>query len=173
MAKLQLLIDSTLSGDNADRLISTTKLFKEINESKYQDIELVNLDIHRGSVSASFHEIITKLAITMEDRFSSLSSSPVFENLVPVLDVSSWPTEEGDLFNYCDEEVKALADYLQPLLSKNGCDWAQIPAEWDRLKSFIQPNRILTGFSRPRPSFYLVCFKLGKMLKAISENHFS
>lgn len=112
MAKLQLLIDSTLSGDNADRLINTTKLFKEINESKYQDIELVNLDIHRGSVSASFHEIITKLAITMEDRFSSLSSSPVFENLVPVLDVSSWPTEEGDLLNYCDEEMKALADYF-------------------------------------------------------------
>ena len=47
MAKLQLLIDSALSEDNADRLINNTKLFKEINESKYQDIELVNLDIHR------------------------------------------------------------------------------------------------------------------------------
>ena len=41
MSKLQLSVDSSLSGDNGDRLIHLAKVFKEISEDhKYQDIKL-------------------------------------------------------------------------------------------------------------------------------------
>ena len=79
MAKLQMLIDSSLEGDNGGRLTHLTKLFKETKQTDeghlYQDIKLLNFEIHKQSVGTAYKEIITKLAVTMEDRFQSLSQS--------------------------------------------------------------------------------------------------
>ena len=95
LAKLQLLIDTSLDSDNSDRF---TKLFKEVDENNiYQEVKLVNFEIHKRSVSASYKEIITKFAERMEDRFKVVSTSPLFENLISVLDVSIWPLEDNIL----------------------------------------------------------------------------
>ena len=95
LAKLQLLIDASLDSDNSDRF---TKLFKEVDENNiYQEVKLVNFEIHKRSVSASYKEIITKFAERMEDRFKVVSTSPLFENLISVLDVSIWPLEDNIL----------------------------------------------------------------------------
>ena len=52
MPKLQLLVDTFLSGDNDGCLIHLTKLLKEIGkDQKYQDIELKNYDIHKKKAS--------------------------------------------------------------------------------------------------------------------------
>ena len=82
MTKLQLLIDASLDSDNGGRLTHLTKLFKEVDENNmYQEVKLVNFKIHKKSASASYKEIITKLAEKMEDRFKVVSTSPIFENL--------------------------------------------------------------------------------------------
>ena len=95
LAKLQLLIDASLDSDNSDRF---TKLFKEVDENNiYQEVKLVNFEIRKRSVSASYKEIITKFAERMEDRFKVVSTSPLFENLISVLDVSIWPLEDNIL----------------------------------------------------------------------------
>ena len=95
LAKLQLLIDASLDSDNSDHF---TKLFKEVDENNiYQEVKLVNFEIHKRSVSASYKEIITKFAERMEDRFKVVSTSPLFENLISVLDVSIWPLEDNIL----------------------------------------------------------------------------
>ena len=95
LAKLQLLINASLDSDNSDRF---TKLFKEVDENNiYQEVKLVNFEIHKRSVSASYKEIITKFAERMEDRFKVVSTSPLFENLISVLDVSIWPLEDNIL----------------------------------------------------------------------------
>ena len=95
LATLQLLIDASLDSDNSDRF---TKLFKEVDENNiYQEVKLVNFEIHKRSVSASYKEIITKFAERMEDRFKVVSTSPLFENLISVLDVSIWPLEDNIL----------------------------------------------------------------------------
>ena len=98
MAKLQLVIHASLDSDNSDRLKHFTKLFKEVDENNiYQEVKLVNFEIHKKSVSASYKEIITKFAEKMEDRFKVVSTSPLFENLILVLDVSMWPLEDNIL----------------------------------------------------------------------------
>ena len=89
MAKLQMLTDSSLEADNGARLTHLSKLFKETKETDegylYQDIKLLNFEIHKQSVVTAYKEKITKLAVTMEDRFQSLSKSQMFENLIQIV----------------------------------------------------------------------------------------
>ena len=54
----------------------------------YQEVKQVNFKIHKKPVSASYKEIITKLAEKMEYRFKVVSTSPIFENFISILDVS-------------------------------------------------------------------------------------
>ena len=138
MATLQLLINASLDGDNGGRLTHLTKLFKEVDKNNtYQELKLVNVEIHKKSVSASYKEIITKLAEKMEDKFKVVSTSPIFENLISVLDVSMWPLENNILSSYCNDEILAVTSHFERLLTQNGCDIFQIPTEWDRLKSYL------------------------------------
>ena len=98
MVKLHMLIDSSLEGDNGGRLTHLTKLFKETKQTDeghlYQDIKLLNIEIHEQSVGTACKEIITKLAVTMEDIFQSLFKSQIFENLIQIVDMSSWPSKK-------------------------------------------------------------------------------
>ena len=98
MVKLQMLIDSSLEGDNGGCLTHLTKLFKETKQTDeghlYQDIKLLNIEIHEQSVGTACKEIITKLAVTMEDIFQSLFKSQIFENLIQIVDMSLWPSKK-------------------------------------------------------------------------------
>ena len=70
----------------------------------------------------------------MEDRFQSLSKSQIFENLIQIVDVSLWPTEEKVLSTYCDEEILLVVNNYEKLLSQNGSNIEEIPPEWDRVR---------------------------------------
>ena len=54
MAKLQMLIDSSLEGDNGGHLTHLTKLFKETKQTNEghlcQDKKLLNFEIHEQSI---------------------------------------------------------------------------------------------------------------------------
>ena len=140
MTKLQLLIDASLDSDNGGRLTHLTKLFKEVDENNmYQEVKLVNFKIHKKSASAFYKEIITKLAEKMEDRFKVVSTSPIFENLILVLDVSMRPLEVNILSSYYNDEIFAVTNHYEQLLTQNICDIFQIPMERDRLKSYLIP----------------------------------
>ena len=73
MVKLQMLIDSSLEGDNGGHLTHLTKLFKENKQTDegnlYRDIKLLNFEIHKQSVGTAYKEMITKLAVTIKGRF--------------------------------------------------------------------------------------------------------
>ena len=73
MVKLQMFIDSSLGGDNGAHLTQLTKLFKETKETNkghlYQDIKLLHFENHKQPIGTAYKEIITKLAVTMKDRF--------------------------------------------------------------------------------------------------------
>ena len=45
--------------------------------------------------SNSYIEITTKLASKWEDKFTVLSISSIFENLIQVINVSSWPIHDN------------------------------------------------------------------------------
>ena len=139
MAKLQLLINVSLDGHNRGHLMHLTMLFKEVDKNNmYQEVKLINFEIHKKSVSASYKEIITKLAEKMGDRFKVVSTSPIFKNLILVLDVSMWPLEDNILSSYCNNEILAVTNHYE-LLTQKGCNIFQIPTEWERLKSYLIP----------------------------------
>ena len=139
MAKLQMLIDSSLEGDNGGRLTHLTKLFKETKQTDeghlYQDIKLLNFEIHKQSIGTAYKEIITKLAVTIKDRFQSLSKSQIFENLIQITDMSSWPMEENVLSTYYDEKILLVINHHEKLLSQNGCNIEETPTKWDLVKA--------------------------------------
>ena len=73
----------------------------------------------------------------MEDRFKVVSTLPNFKNLTSVLDVSMWPLEDKTLSGYCNDEILAVTNHYEQLLTQKGCDIFQIPTERDRLKSYL------------------------------------
>ena len=113
---------------------------KEVSEGHcYQSIKLVNFDVHRKTVRDIYCDIIPRVASAMENRFESLSNSPVFNYLIQILDVSTWPTEDEKLLTYGDKEISELCIHFNNLLSQNQCSIENIPNEWDVLKSFLSP----------------------------------
>lgn len=160
MAKLQLLIDDSLDGGNGERLTNYTRLLKDVvyddntKEYMYQDIKLQNFNIQKNTVDASYREIITRLASSMEDRFINILESPAFKHLIAILDTKLWPSEEAALASYCDEEIGVVRDHYNDLLMQNGCDVSLILKEWDMLKIFIKPM----VNSSPKP-YYLNVWK--------------
>ena len=73
----------------------------------------------------------------MEDRFKPLLSSPIFNKLMQILDVSSWSCDDNVLSTSCDDEIKELTQYYEILFCQNGLDTHQISNEWDWLKSYL------------------------------------
>ena len=53
----------------------------------------------------------------MEDRFKVVSTSPIFENLILVLDVSMRPLEVNILSSYCSDEILAVTNHYEQLLT--------------------------------------------------------
>jgi hypothetical protein len=64
---------------------------------------------------------------------------------VDILDCSKWPTDETHLHSFGDSNITQLIEHFTPLLERNNCNTAEIPAEWDILKCqlspLIHPNR--------------------------------
>ena len=70
----------------------------------------------------------------VSSRFESLSTCPVFKNLVEVFDCTKWPLDTTQLLSYGDSNMTELVQHFAPLLEHNSCNIAQIPTEWDILK---------------------------------------
>ena len=75
----------------------------------------------------------------MEDRLESSSKSQIFENLMQIVDMSSWPTEENVLSTYCNEEILLAVNHYEKLLSQNSCNIEEISPEWDCAKAYLEP----------------------------------
>ena len=125
-----------------------TKLLKDMEltengDHMYQDLLLNRFDQAKSSVKHSYDEIITRLALSMEQRFEDLIDSPLFNSLELILDVSLWSKNQAQLSTYCDLEIKSLQDHFKALLELNQCVVSSVCNEWDYLKAFILPR--ITG----------------------------
>ena len=115
MAKLKILIDQWLD-DNSKRLMHYNKLLKDMEltengDHMYQDLPLNQFDQAKSLVKHSYDEIITRLALSMEQRFKDLIDSPLFNSLAPILDVNLWPKNQAQLSTYCDLEIKITSKH--------------------------------------------------------------
>ena len=68
----------------------------------------------------------------MEEKFSILVLSPVFNNLVHLLDTSMC-TENVATFG--GKEIIELSQHVEVILQNRNCDTTKILAEWEILKT--------------------------------------
>lgn len=114
------------------------------NAYVYQGRKLKNFEASKRTVSTIYQSTIAALSDAVSSRFESLSTCPVFKNLVDILDCTKWPPDTTQLLSYGDSNMTELVKHFGSLLEHNSCNIAQIPAEWDilknRLRHFIQSN---------------------------------
>ena len=143
MVKLKLLVENSLQGFTVSPLTNYSNFLKNVCDDDsgnklYQNIELKEFDSNCKSLKENYEDMIIKLSACVEGRFTDLNVSPVFKNMLTILDISIWPTDENssnDLITYGDRAMEEHVVYLKSLLEKNGCNVENIPAQWDVLKS--------------------------------------
>ena len=140
--KMTKLIEGCLD-ENATRLTNFTELLKDVvvsdNGKIFQDIKLLNFYTSSNAVKKSYDEMISKLNLKMEERFSELQTSRVFKNLSSI-DCSRWPHDDENLSSYGENEV---SEHFDEVLRDNGCDISKVSSEWDLLK--LEVNSITAG----------------------------
>ena len=72
----------------------------------------------------------------MEERFDNLQISPIFKHLVPLLDVSTWPT---DATHFGEDSIQEIAKYFNETLIYNKCRLEDLQREWIVLKTIVKP----------------------------------
>ena len=140
MAKLKLLIDELLDQKQKHMINFTLFLSKvELKDGKhyYQDIKLSKYKRPIKAVNNHYRKAIVSISDNMESRSEELKQSPVFENMVSLLETQTWPTENINEFG--DQEIIKIANHFRDLLSKNGCNLNVINEDWQVLKTFMVP----------------------------------
>ena len=140
MHKLKCLIDESLVQDKSNMTHFTLLMSKiEVKEGKHhhQGIKLSKYNKSFSSVEESYHKAIVAITNSIESRFLDLRASPVFENLVDLLETKVWPEENFE--NFDDVKLQILVDHFREILLKRNCKIDLIDAEWQVLKGFLVP----------------------------------
>ena len=90
-------------------------------------------------LEASFSEIVERICQSVDARFGDLKNNALYECLIPILDVNSWPKDENSIETYGDDLINELVELWKELLESNNCDVRNIPTQWDILKNRVKP----------------------------------
>ena len=90
----------------------------------------------RASVCNHYTQTVTNITSVIEERFDNLQVSPIFRHLVPLLDVSTWPTG-ATLFG--ENRIQEIAKYFNETLIYNKCRTEDFQREWIVLKIIVKP----------------------------------
>ena len=139
MAKLKLLIDKSFDSPetlftNFNKLLSNNE--ERNNDYFYVGIKLARFETIRVSVCNYYTQTITNITSAMEERFDNLHISPIFKHLVPLLDVSTWPT---DPIHFGEDRIQEIAKYFNETLIYNKCLTEDLQREWIVLKTIVKP----------------------------------
>ena len=66
-----------------------------------------------------------------------LRRNPIYEDLIPILDIETWPDDAGILFMYGESCIDEIVEALEPLLISNQCNVKNIPNQWSSLKQRV------------------------------------
>ena len=163
MAKLQLLIED--SWDSPNSIMTTYKKFlrqiiekESENDGKiryfYQDLKLKKFQISKNNVKENYTEAIRNITACMEEHFSNLYESPLFKNMVCMLDVSTWLTASSTE-KFGDQEISEMTNYFANLFSSGPPQVDKIPQKWLFLKSYMLPI-----ISNNKKTYYLNIWKI-------------
>ena len=137
MAKLKLAVEK--SYDSPKNLTNFNKLLSNIDERNrnyfYAGTEVARFETIRASVCYHCTQTITNITSTIEEKFDNLHISPIFKHLIPLLDVSTWPTDARYFGEY---RIQKIADFHETLIY-NKCHVEDLQREWIVLKTIVKP----------------------------------
>ena len=104
IAKLKILTESSLEGQNT--CLTHYKQFLDKSDAQnnghfyYQDVKLSKYTDTSNNVSTFYGDCITRISENVERRLENLLTSPVFFNLVSLLDTSIWQIDYKQKFSH-------------------------------------------------------------------------
>ena len=84
-----------------------------------------------------------------EEGSKILLTSPVFLNLIYLLDTSIWPIDDKNLATFGENQILELTKHFNDILLSNSCNIYQVQTEWNRLKNhigYILENNLKTTY---------------------------
>ena len=130
MSKLQLLVENVFEG-STKKLTNYTKFLSLVEQNEtgfvYQDIKLKDFESSKAALEKLFVGIVRKICSEVESRFEDLRGNPIYENLIPILDIETWPDDAHILFMYGESCIDEIVEALEPLLISNQCNVKNIP----------------------------------------------
>ena len=142
MAKLKILTELSFEGQNMH--LTHYKQFLDKIEAQndgwfyYQDVKLSKYTDKKKTVSTFYVGCIMQISQNVERRFKNLLTSPVFLNLVSLLDISIWPIDDENLTTFGEDQILELIKHFNDILLSNSCNIYLVQTEWDRLKNHIR-----------------------------------
>ena len=140
MSKLQLLVENAFEG-STKKPTNYTKFLSLVKQNEtgfvYQDIKLKDFESSKAALEKSFVDMVRKICSAVESRFEDLRRNPIYENLIPVLDIEAWPDDADILFTYGKNCTDEIVEALEPLLISNQCNVKNIPNQWSSLKQRV------------------------------------
>ena len=104
MGNLKCLINESLVQDKSNMTHLTLLM------SNYQDIKLSKYNDSFSAAEEIYRKAIVAVSDSMDSRFSDLRASPVFENLVYLLETKVSPEENFE--NFDDIKLQILVDHF-------------------------------------------------------------
>ena len=134
VAKLKVFMDNAI--ENHTISMQLNKLLNSIenryNLHLYQGITLTRFEIFEEEVSDIFARTITSITNCKENRFHELAASPMFKNLVSLLNISTCPT---NLSNFGVREISGIEQHFLELFQQNNCSSDNFLQGWTTLET--------------------------------------
>ena len=130
MAKLVIIFNDPLSKEgshlnNYHRLISNFKS-DENGKKCYQGLQLNHFKRATGSGWEQYLSSVANIGTNIEERFSDIKKSAIFENIESILDTFIWPFNR-DCGVFDNDVIKKICELFKELLVKNGCNITKVP----------------------------------------------
>ena len=98
---------------------------------------LKDFESRKAAWEKLFLDMVRKICSAIESRFEDLRRNPIYKNLIPILDIETWPNDADILFTYGESCIDEIVEALEPLLISNQCNVKNIPNQWSSLKQRV------------------------------------
>ena len=87
----------------------------------------------KEAIQKSFGDTFKRISSPVDEQFDDLKENPIYENLIPILDIETCPEGENSLFDFGDICIEEITSSLELLLINKRKN-ENIPSQWGVLK---------------------------------------
>ena len=81
--------------------------------------------------------MVREICSAVESRFEDMRRNLIYKNLIPIVDIETWPDDADILFTYGESCIDETAEALELFLISSQCNVKNIPNQWSSLKQTV------------------------------------